>query len=287
MPGRSEIAPALSRLCLTAVTSSDPLAGAGAVGGTVDAWGFGWLPDGTGAGFPVARGITFLSWAGTSGDPGALDSAHFRHHDDISAELFATPFEDGHKAEVWAATLQTIGLARRLRPRLEEDALIVCAGGDAWCGELIAGLLPEARVVTILGATGSKDIVDLAHVDFWLPFGRRCANHDIAVIDDVSDLAFAHGQALAACLFDGRVDTHAWAALCAEGGVLCAAGADAPDTAACERWALEEMVEDALPGPGDSDPAAARLLISQGTASTRRACPVPAQGRFRSASRYR
>ena len=262
MPGRSEMAPALSRLGLTEFTLSEPPAGAGTESGLVDARGFGWLSDGAGAGFPVARGITFLSWAGSNGDPSALDSTHFRYHDDIWIELFATPFLGLHKAEVWAATLQTIGLARRLRPRPEDDALVVCTGGDAWRGELIAGLLPEARVVTILGVTGSDELGDLAHVDFWLPFGRRCANHDIAVIDDVSDLAFAHGRASAVCLFHSQADPHAWAALCAEGGVLCAPGDDAPDAVACDLWALEEMAEDTLPEPTDIDPAEARLLVS-------------------------
>ncbi len=155
MPGRSEIPPALSRLGLTAFTPIEPPVGAGTAGGTVGARGLGWLSDGASTRFAVARGIAFLSKAGTDGDPGALDGAHFRHHDDISAELFATPFLGLHKAEVWAATLQTIGLARRLRSGLEDDALVVCVG-DAWRGELIAGLLPEARVVTILGVTGSE-----------------------------------------------------------------------------------------------------------------------------------
>ena len=57
MPGRSEVAPALSRLGLTEFTPVEPPAGAGTAGGTVDARGFGWLSDGAGAGFPVARGL--------------------------------------------------------------------------------------------------------------------------------------------------------------------------------------------------------------------------------------
>ena len=69
MPGRSEMVPALSRLGLDGFTPIEPPDGAGTAGGTVDGRGFGWLSDGTGTRFAVARGIAFLSKGGSNGDP--------------------------------------------------------------------------------------------------------------------------------------------------------------------------------------------------------------------------